>query len=502
MNSQGRSRPNILSTLFSISSLSLVSYCIGFFNQIIISRHFGTQPELDVYYFVLSIMNVGTFFAGPVNEAAIPHFFKLMEQDSDEASRYFSSVVNTLLLSSLLICAILAFGVPLYGPVLAGDVYANNKTLFLLFAFLLAPSSLLNAYLHFFSSVLNSCNKFMIQTLTRTLGAVVNLIVLLLFTESVGVYTLGVAFVLGLVLNVGLQWRQIQRLGIRYHFKAPLRFDRTFYSIVGGLSGTYLLSALYPVFEQRVLSEFGAGVIAAYSYARTLHVIPQQLLFVGVVNMVWTRVMENLSRADLSTSYLDMSRISTASLWVSGLFAVFYACFNQEIIYVLFFRGEFGPESLAKSSYILRYLGLSLPLLILTSLTGRMITALRRSRQLVVLSLMDSLLKVVFAVVAILQKNMLLLILAPAGAHLIILATSQWFLARSLPDARLVWRRMGIYLLLGLALAALAWPLSQLSGMVGENKMLIVVKLTGLFILCLVPLAGWMLWVYKRRGRV
>jgi putative peptidoglycan lipid II flippase len=405
--------------LFSLSSLSFVGYAIGFVNQIIIANKFGTSAELDIYLLALSVVNFGWFFIGPINEISIPNFFQQAKNSTQAGSEYFSKVLNIILVFSAILSILIYVLLPTIFQYVSSGVNIDynqfqENVLFLL------PIIFLTAITQFFQAILNSMSKYIAQSIGKVVTASISVIFLLLFFDYLGIKAIIFAMELGLVVLSLLQFYFIFKLNIHYKPFGGIIGDKTYYKHMLALSFTYLLSAIQLVYERFVFISFGDGVLSSYNYSQALLQVPQMIVVTGVVAIVWTNFMNKIYENDIDRGLDELFIIAFNSFIIAMFVAVTISIFSKEIVYILFYRGEFDMHSLEKTSYILYVLIYAFPFLVFSSVIGRALVALKKIKILLKINISTSIVLILLLFISYKLENMLLSLFVIVLVHFLV----------------------------------------------------------------------------------
>ena len=402
----------MIKLVFSLSSLSLVGYTIGLLNQIIIANKFGTSAELDIYLLALAVVNFGWFFIGPINEISIPDFFKNTKESNQKGSLYFSRVLNIILLISLTISLLMYTFLAQIFEYISKNIDINY-VLFKDILVLLLPIILLTALSQYFQSVLNSLSKYTAQSVGKIVTASISVIFLLLYFDNLGIKAVVYGVELGLLVLVIFQYILISKLNIKYSPFCGLINEKKYYKHTSILALTYLLSAFQLVYEKFVLLSFGKGILSSYNYSFALLQVPQQVVISAIVAIAWTNFMTKLHEKDLDKGLDELYYLSLNSFIISLLLAITIHMFSKEIIYVLFYRGQFGDEALNSTALILSYLILSLPVLVISNILGRALVVLKKIKKLLIINIISSLGFILVLFIAYILNNIMIAIVSP-----------------------------------------------------------------------------------------
>nr|BCN19447.1 putative O-antigen flippase [Vibrio metoecus] len=410
----------MIRVVFSLSSLSLLGFGVGFLNQVIIANRFGVSQELDIYLVALSIVNMGWFFAGPISESTTPRFFEKKEQSLEKASRYFSSIVFNIFLFSILSSALIY--------IFLGDIYYSldygssiSYEYFKSICVSLLPIIFLSALNHYFQSVLNALGFFIGQSIGKIITALISMLFLIAYSSSLGVKAIVYGLEISLIIFLIFQYCIIVRSGIKFILSGRFILSVNLYLCILSLSATYLITASLPLLEKYTFSNFGEGFISSYNYAFLLMQVPLQVVSSGVIAVAWTNFMTLVKNDNRELALIELFKI-TFNVFIMMLFvAVFLHNYSLESIYIVFFSGEFGEESLYLTADMLSYLVLSLPFFIANTLLSRAIITILGVFKVVIANVITIAISVLVLYVSGQSNSYVLASLAPLISQFILL---------------------------------------------------------------------------------
>lgn len=367
----------MLKKVFSLSILSFFGYAVGFLNQLIIAKKFGTSSQLDLYLLSLSVVNFGWFFVGPINEISIPDLFIEIQKSKKLGSIFFSKVFNIILIFCFLMSGMILIFLPfIYRYVTSGAKI--NYPDFEINVYLLLPIILLTALSQYFQTVLSSLNEFTAQSLGKIVTASISVLFLVLFFDLLEIKSIIFGMELGLFFFCLVQYLLIKNLNIYYMPLSGVIIEKKYYKYIFALIFTYFLSALQLLFERFVFMSFGPGTLSSYNYSQALLQVPQMIVVTGVVAIAFTNFMTKVHLNDINNGLDELFSIAIKSFFASVIISITIYVLSREIVYLLFFRGKFDLNSLNKTSDILKILIFTLPFLVFSSILGRAIVALKR----------------------------------------------------------------------------------------------------------------------------
>jgi len=211
----------ILSAAAVIGFIYAISAFLGFIRNRILSGYFGDSSELGIFFAADAIPNLilSLIVSGSLSSAFIPVFTKKYKKDPKEAWNLTSSVLNI----SLVIFLIITIGVMFGADFISREIIARNSDLtdenFKLLANLMRVmmiSQIIFIFSSFFTSVLQSFNRFIVPALAPVMYNLGMIIFLLLFVKELGIYAPAYGMIFGVLLHMGIQIPMARSLGFRY----------------------------------------------------------------------------------------------------------------------------------------------------------------------------------------------------------------------------------------------------------------------------------------------
>jgi putative peptidoglycan lipid II flippase len=333
-------------TFVGVALLACVGFLLSLVNQLLFSYYFGTSARLDAYWLCISLVQLATFYAGPVREAIVPGISRRLIEDPMHACAYFSSAVNLIALM-IFASVLLVLGFPqLLASLIVSNEQESLRKEVATILVMLAPLVLLSPATDMLSNLLSAYNRVFVQNACRIISALVIALAVFAFAERWGVGAAVFGVIAGQVLAIVVLIAVLAKSGLRYQWKSKPAVDASFMRLAAALMLSYAISQAYVVFERNTLTRFGEGVVSAYQYASMLATVPQMVLVASLTTAIWPHALTAAHKRDWvsTTEILHTSwRLLAPSL---GLLTSFGVLFSQHITYILFYRGAFQDRSL------------------------------------------------------------------------------------------------------------------------------------------------------------
>lgn len=334
----------MLKKLPALFLFSIVSFAVGFANQLLISKYFGTSSSLDAYWFFIALINFLGFYAFPLRDAVSPLFFKEL-RESRNATHLASSAVSLCVYIAVGEILVLAFFLFTSQSDFLPNYFQISSDVFQMLLWLL-PSILLIAVIEVMSGLLLSLNMPIEQAICRLIAPCITFFCLLMFAEIWGEIALAFSFSLANLLVMGISLMYLHRANIKITLSSPKPlFQSSIKSMFWMMTLVYVFAQLHAFYERFVFLQFGPGVISGFQYAFMLVTTLIGLIAGPICNLLWPYFMA-INHKDGSQ---DQSRVID-SLWVYLgapllVIAIFIFYNAHAIVYFLFYRGEFNIES-------------------------------------------------------------------------------------------------------------------------------------------------------------
>lgn len=391
-----------LPTLFLVA---FASFGIGFANQLLISKYFGTSVKLDIYWLLLSAINFLCFYVFPLRDAVAPIFYKELK-DRSEASLLASASVSLCLYMTIGELALL-FGLTFMANLNILPQYLVSDSGSIQIALWLLPSIFLLAAVEIMAGLLLSLNLPVEQALCRLIAPIATFLLLIIFAETWGELTLAIGFTIANILVMLASVFLLNKADIKLQFVAPrLLLRPEIKNMFFTMTLVYIFAQANVLFERYVFLQFGPGVISGFQYAFMLVGSIIGLIAGPVGNLLWPIFMAiNHDEKDHRQEKIF------DSLWVYlglplTLLAIFIFNNAQPIIYFIFYRGEFDLQSVEMSSLALRFLIFGIIPACLSQVVGRLLNAQNKFLSIGTISITMAFTGIFLLMISLIQINL------------------------------------------------------------------------------------------------
>ena len=372
---------NLLKTLATISGMTMLSRITGMLRDMLIAHAFGAGAYSDAYNIAFRIPNLlrRVFAEGAFSQAFVPILAEYHDKKGLVATKSLVDAVATLLTWSLLLATVLGIiGAPLLVSALAsGFIKEPEKfTITVVMTQIMFPYITLISLVALAGGILNTWREFKIPAFTPVLFNLASIFgsVVLVHYFAQPIYALAVAVVLGGVLQLGIQFPRLIKIGMLP--KVSLRPWRSIQEpgvkrvLANMAPAIFAVSAsqLSILINTNIASHLVTGSVSWLAYADRLMEFPTALLGVAL----GTILLPSLSRAHAMQDTEEYSALLDWGLRLTFLLAlpaaVGLATLSIPITAVLFHNGQFDATAVLQTSHALIAYGVGLIGLILVKI--------------------------------------------------------------------------------------------------------------------------------------
>ncbi|HUN23900.1 MAG TPA: murein biosynthesis integral membrane protein MurJ [Anaerolineales bacterium] len=362
-----------LSTAIVMGGMVL-SVALGLLRSRFIGAAFGTGAESDAYFAANGIpeMLFNVLSSGTLTFAFLPVFAELLGFNDQKAaaSRLFSQVLNTLLLTIIVAASAVAIFAPslvsaAWGVAPGFDPATQALTVQLMRIWLI--STVIFAISSLITGVLHAHQHFVLPAITPALYNLGIIVGARYFAPEsglgLGVVGLTWGAVLGSALHLavqlpGLLWYRVRWQAI-LQWRDPY-FLRVAFLMLPRIADLFMARASINWINSNLGSQLGEGRVAALQNAFTLMNMPWTLIGTAIGIAIFPTLAALAATRAPGAERQALSGSLRAVLVLAFPAAVFLVVLGEPIVRLIFFGGEFGEASVALVVWALQFYALTM----------------------------------------------------------------------------------------------------------------------------------------------
>lgn len=349
-----------------LSVLTLGYFIMGQLRNRVLATSFGLGTELDVYNLAFRIPEVAldVLVAAGLTAPFVPIFSSLRRSDAVAANDFGRTVLTAAVVVLALAMAMLALFAPAIADVVAGDLDASARALYVDLFRINCVGQILFAASITLGEVLIAHRRFFFYALAPILYTTGIVVGTLIGRDALGIYAPAIGAVGGAALHLGVRAWGTSRTDFRIRPRLHIR-TRAFREFVRLMLPRMLSYPIDPItltyFGVLALS-FGAGNASALAFADDYRVVPVSLIAAQFSLAVFPALSAAFASGDrrLFRSILIRNVLTIGILTLGAAVAV--AVLAPIGIDILLGGGEFGAEDVATTAGLLAAFAISIPL--------------------------------------------------------------------------------------------------------------------------------------------
>ncbi|MDU7726407.1 MAG: murein biosynthesis integral membrane protein MurJ [Clostridium perfringens] len=361
--------------------IMLLSKFLAFFKDILISKNFGMGIKTDAYNIVyLVIISLFGLFGSALTNSIMPILTDKYVKNREEFDEVKNIIITLMTLITVCIIIFIIYNPNIFIKILAKDV---NENTFTLSSYLLKFGSLSLLFLALNSiigAILRIYNYIIIPTISNIIFPLPGILVLIFSGNNIELLTLSLT--LGYILQFIFQFLFLIFKGVKFKFN--LRFNNQNIINILKLMPPMILSSgvlqISSIFDNRVASNFGEGSITALSLAIKIN----GLFFTVFATASMQAIYPVLTKLYAEAKHKEFKyTISKQAEFITILIMpvmIIMALMSEDIVKILFFRGDFTISDVIKTANILSCFSLGLVFYVLRDICNYAFFSLGDSR--------------------------------------------------------------------------------------------------------------------------
>ena len=331
----------------------LFAKALGFGRNMVFASEFGADNYTDIYFQVFSIATfIFTGIGTALSTLVIKNLNKAENSLPYAKKRYVSQFICRISLVIIVITAIMYLGTDLIIKIILPGItkpslLADARQMM----YIMLPSGLFIVVAYIIAGVLQNCKKFFI---TSIMSLPYNFIIIgTLILWEVDIFTIAMITTIGWFLHVAILLPSFYKSGFRIFYRGEQ---------VGSTSKERSLEVLYIfissmmfhmcfLFDKAAVSH-DTGVATTINYASTLFVTISSIFVVAMSNVSFPQISKHHENGDKAAIQKTVIQLISLLFAIIVPFILVASIFGEDVIALLYERGEFTPELTAETAVL------------------------------------------------------------------------------------------------------------------------------------------------------
>ena len=365
---------------------------LGFLKDVVLVRHLGVGPRLDALVTAFLLPNLGaSVVAGSLVLALIPVYVATRRQFDAEAGRLLAlKTIRSALAVLVLVTILLGVTAPLVVRVLgvAFDPATRRLTSDLYLLFL--PAIILSGFSGVFTALLNADERFLLASIAPALAPLGAVVGLAFISSAPGapVWPVAAGTSIGFLAQAALLLAAL-RWPPRLLVVQPVGLDEPLQRVMSEywpvLVGTLLMTGMNLV-DQIMVSALPSGSVASMNYGGRIVNAVSGIGGVAIGATVLPHFARRTAAREWDRLWRDFMWYAGVAIVVGGVAAALLALLSEPLVRAFFGGPRVDAGSLAMIARVQKILAFQLPFFLASLLAARVLSALGRSRWIMLVS--------------------------------------------------------------------------------------------------------------------
>lgn len=320
----------------------LIAKCVGFFRDIVFASVFGATELTDIYFQIFSMASlVFTGIGGALSTLVIKNLNKPANSAPDAQKKYASAFITKTALILIPATAVMYLFAPLLVKILLPGLNPSLYGQAIKIMYIMLPSCIFVVLAYIISGILQNCRIFFI---TSVMSLPFNAIIILsLLFDGVDITTVSIVTTIGWLLHIVIQLPSFYSKGYRLFSMSPVKNSgdknpEMLYIFISSMMFQFCLMI------DKAFVSFDSGAATTINYASNLFITISSVFVVAMSNVAYPSICKNYEAGQLGYVKKLIGYIITVLFAIFVPFILTVSCFGEDIIRLLYERGEFTPE--------------------------------------------------------------------------------------------------------------------------------------------------------------
>lgn len=330
--------------------VTLIGYILSLISQMLIAYYFGASKEVDAFVAAKIIPDIFFGIATVLFTTVFVIVFSKIKDTKEKALCIIQKSTTLALVGGVVSAAVLMVLAPYAARIVGPGFDVERIILTTQLIRIVAVGIIFLALTSLFTGVLYSYHRFFVPTLLKVfipLGIVIGII---LMQKSVGVMSLALGMVAGIIVAMIVQLVAVYKEGFRYTWVFDLK--DIFFLDVMKLSWPLLISSIFFYITRAVNNIFASwlpmGTVAVLNYAFALVLVPVTLFSQSITTTTYPLLTSFHTQNDHASFREMFSRKMKWIVFVLVPLSCIFIFFGDVLITFFFERGAFSAANSAE----------------------------------------------------------------------------------------------------------------------------------------------------------
>ncbi len=388
------------------------------------AKYFGVGMDREVWLLSFNFITVlNLAICGSLNETFRARFIFLRTKEGEKSALESASSLFIFTLAVLFAIIVLIEIFPLQVAKIIAPSYPASSLGYLsvMLRFLLA-SMLINQATLFLSSILNTYNSFYTPEITGFFSALINLVLIVVLSNYIGIYSLVVSTYVSLILLLLVLLYQVRRYNIRlFGGRITLSWKRVKPFVVFSLPFflPYLIGQANGLIEKMISTVIGNNAVAIIDYSRKIPEVVISVLTSVLATIMVPVIASRFAEKNLYAVKTESKKYFQMVLLLLAVVVPLLTINSDDISNILYNKGNITSVELTKISTLIVAYSVCLISILMYLISGLILMSTGCSKQYALYGVLTQILMIVLNVLLFRRAGVYTFVFSTVISHTI-----------------------------------------------------------------------------------
>lgn len=335
--------------IFSLFFFTILVKITGLIRELSLSYAYGASSISDAYIISMTIPSVVFSFVGiAISTSYIPVYMKINANENDLSitNRFSSSLINFSFVLSVIIYFISFIYTEQLIRIFASGFSVESIEMAVNFTRITLTSIFVSSIIFVFNGFIQSNNNFNFPSFV---SIPVNIVatLLIIISSKTNVIILAWSVVISLVVQLLLLYYKAKKYGFQYKYKLDFKNEYLSQTLIMALPLIIGISVnqINVMVDRTIASAITVGGISALNYANKLNMFVYGTLVIAITTVIFPKLSRFAANNSIQMLIKEASKAISLIILLVLPATVGAMLFNDEIVKLIFLRGEFDRNA-------------------------------------------------------------------------------------------------------------------------------------------------------------
>jgi putative peptidoglycan lipid II flippase len=357
---------SLVKSSIGVSLISLLVSIVSFCSQLLIANYFGATHNMDLYLAGTSIpFLVSALISSGLSYSLTPHLIKAKIDYKSLYPNYLGAILRSFSKYCILLFSIIGISNVFLFKLIYVTFSNDTYYLGIMVCAISWLVSFFSVIMGFMGCILNVEKKFKLPIILSFLPYIFIIISTFLFHTNYGILSILIGLLIGTILSilVGL-FKLSKQISFGFISEQKKSSFKHYFTSLPSVVFAMLCFSIYQSIDSYWAPKLGVSNLSYLGYCQRIIVALGSLVIVGPSTVLVPRLAESISDGRINDFLLDIKTLLKVIISLSSLVVLIASMLAEDLIIILFERGQFTRQNTIVIASILPYMLIGMALMI------------------------------------------------------------------------------------------------------------------------------------------